>query len=93
MTLEIGKVGISVLSNFENKLCTVICHIFFTSMYHDQFQFELKLLQMVTGSIFFHWKPYKNANIANFVHYEKTRLIKCNGSIFLENIFIEINVE
>ena len=50
---KVGNVGIFALPKFENKLHTVISHICFISMYHDQFQFVVKLFRFVIKSILF----------------------------------------
>ena len=48
---KVGNVDIFVLLTLKNKLDTVIGHINFHSVYHDQFQFAFKLIQFVTVSI------------------------------------------
>ena len=63
--------GIFILVIFENKLDVVISHINFILKHHDKCKFALKLI----NSQFISIRSYtKNANIANFVYYGKTRL-------------------
>ena len=64
--------------NFENEMDTFISHFSFNSKHHDKCKFVLTFIPPVTISNLFPLEVYKNANIANFVHYGKTRLGTCD---------------
>ena len=50
---KVGNVDNFVLLALKNKLDTIISHINFHSVFNDQFQFEFKLIELVTVSILF----------------------------------------
>ena len=64
----VGNIVIFDLAKFENKSRAVISHIYFISMYHDQFQFVLQLFQLVIISNLFPLETTQKCQyIDNFV--------------------------
>ena len=58
----------------ESKLDKVFCHVSDNSKPYDKCKFDLKLIRLLTISNLFPLKLCRDANFANFVYYEKTRM-------------------
>ena len=61
-----------------------ISHFVFSGEYFTKYKFAFKLIRLL---IYFHYKLYKNASIANFVYYSKTQVIVDSSRIICEFLF------